>query len=275
MRVRLDVRYDGTDFHGWAAQPRVRTVAGELTEALTTLLREAPRNLTVAGRTDAGVHARGQVVHLDLDPQRWAALPGRSGAAPAQALLTRLAAVLPADVVVTHAQPVGEDFDARFGALWRRYRYRLADRPGTRDPVRRRDVVWHRRELDVPAMHESVQPLLGEHDFLPFCIPREKASTVRTMLGLGWSRDPAGLVLLDLRADALCHHMVRMIVGASLAVGEGRQGTGWPAQLLAAGVRDCRVTVAAPHGLTLEEVAYPPAEELAAQARRARRFRAR
>src|SRR5690349_21055649 len=138
VRIRLDLGYDGTDFSGWAAQPGRRTVEGELSAALTTVLRTPePVRLTVAGRTDAGVHARGQVVHADVDPQAWAALPGRSDRPPERAAVTRLAGVLPADVVVRAVRPAPPGFDARFAATSRRYLYRLCDRPAGADPLRR------------------------------------------------------------------------------------------------------------------------------------------
>lgn len=273
MRVRLDLRYDGTAFHGWAAQSDLRTVAGVLSTGLSLILRDAPSGLVVAGRTDAGVHARGQVAHVELTDEQWAGLPGRSLRDPGDALVNRLSGVLPADVVITRAASVSADFDARFSALWRRYVYRIADSPRTRDPLRRHDVLWRRGPLDVDAMGAGVRALMGEHDFIPFCIPRPGASTIRTMLEARWDRTEAGLLALTVRADAFCHHMVRMIVGASLAVGESRRPVCWLRDLLASGERDTAVTVVPPLGLTLEEVAYPPAAELAAQAERARRFR--
>ncbi|MFC7406562.1 tRNA pseudouridine(38-40) synthase TruA [Georgenia alba] len=287
VRVRLDLSYDGTDFSGWAAQPGLRTVQGVLEDALTTVLRlPQPARLTVAGRTDAGVHARGQVAHLDVPRAAWDAVVGRSDRRPAEALVSRLAGVLgreqeprgAADVVVRRATEVPPAFDARFSALWRRYVYRVSDRPEATDPLRRREVVRHHRELDVAAMEEATWGLLGEHDFAAYCKPREGATTIRELLEFQWRRIPpfapdAGLVAAEVRADAFCHSMVRALVGACLAVGEGRRGPDWPAEVLAAAVRDPAVTVAPAHGLTLEEVSYPPLEDLAARARAARRVR--
>ena len=287
LRVRLDVRYDGTAFAGWAAQPGLRTVQGTLEEALGTVLRLAPApRLTVAGRTDAGVHARGQVAHVDVPRDAWEALPGRSDRRPEEALVSRLAGVLgrdtrprgAADVVVRRARVAPPGFDARFSATWRRYAYRIADGWESRDPLRRHDVLWHVRRLDVAAMDVAAQLLLGEHDFAAYCRPREGATTIRTLQELRWRRTPdgepdAGLVVATVRADAFCHSMVRALVGASLAVGEGRRPVDWPAAVLAARRRDPAVTVAPAHGLTLEEVRYPPDDDLAARAAAARNVR--
>ena len=289
-RIRLDLAYDGTFFSGWAAQPGLRTVEGVLTSALATVLRE-PVRLTVAGRTDAGVHAAAQVVHLDVSPEAWAALPGRSDRLPEAALLTRMAGVLAreaqtslprtprgaGDVVVTGARIVPEAFDARFGALSRRYTYRIADADAPRNPARRATVLWLPDRLDVEAMEASAKPLLGEHDFLSYCKPRQGATTIRTLRALEWRRvaagPDAGLVTLSVVADAFCHSMVRSLVGAGLAVGQGRRPAAWPDELLAARSRDGAAPVAPPHGLTLEEVVYPADDELAAQAERARATR--
>ena len=289
-RIRLDLAYDGTFFSGWAAQPGLRTVEGVLTSALATVLRE-PVRLAVAGRTDAGVHAAAQVVHLDVSPEAWAALPGRSDRLPEAALLTRMAGVLAreaqtslprtprgaGDVVVTGARIVPEAFDARFGALSRRYTYRIADADAPRNPARRATVLWLPDRLDVEALEASAKPLLGEHDFLSYCKPRQGATTIRTLRALEWRRvaagPDAGLVTLSVVADAFCHSMVRSLVGAGLAVGQGRRPAAWPDELLAARSRDGAAPVAPPHGLTLEEVVYPADDELAAQAERARATR--
>jgi tRNA pseudouridine38-40 synthase len=275
VRVRLDLAYDGTAFAGWAAQPGLRTVERELTEAVATVLRldPAPR-LTVAGRTDAGVHARGQVAHVDVPRAAWDVVPGRSGHPPADALVRRLAGVLPSDVVVRSAALAAPGFDARFSATSRRYAYRIADSEALRDPLRRQHVLWHRRLLDTAAMDEACRPLLGEHDWLPYCRPREGASTVRTLLELTWARDGEGLAVATVVADAFCHHMVRSLVGASIAVGEGRRPVAWPAQVLAAGVRDSAVAVVPAHGLTLEQVTFPADSALADRALRVRNRRA-
>ena len=279
MRIRLDFGYDGTDFSGWAAQPGLRTVEGELSAALTTMLRAPePVRLTVAGRTDAGVHARGQVAHLDPDPAPWAQLPGvaernRAERSPEEAALRRLRGILPADIAVHAVSVAPPGFDARFSAVRRRYLYRLCDQPGAIDPLRRRDTVLARRPLDVDAMHAAARQLLGLHDFGAFCKRREGATTVRTLLDYAWRRADDGVLEATVVADAFCHSMVRSLVGAVVPVGEGRREVGWPAEVLAAAVRDPAVAVMPPHGLSLEEVVYPADDALAARAQEARAVR--
>jgi tRNA pseudouridine38-40 synthase len=259
VRIRIDLSYDGSAFSGWAAQPGRRTVEDEVAAALGRVLRlPVPPKLTVAGRTDAGVHARGQVVHVDVPEAAWTAGTGR--------VVARLAGVLPADVRVRAAAPAPAGFDARFSALWRRYAYRVCDDESAADPLRRHETLWYFRRLDLPAMNEAARYLLGEHDFAAFCRRREGATTVRALRVLDWRRDADGLAVATVVADAFCHNMVRALVGALLAVGEGRQPPGWPAAVLAAAVRDPAVRVVASHGLCLEEVGYPPPPELAARA---------
>jgi tRNA pseudouridine38-40 synthase len=273
VRLRLDLAYDGTDFHGWATQPGLRTVQGLLEAALAQVLRVEAAPVTCAGRTDTGVHARGQVVHVDVAPDVLAASAGRSTVEPTEALLRRLNGVLPADVRVRGLREVPEAFDARFSAVWRRYAYRIADHPALADPLVRRAVLARPRRLDLDAMNAAASGLIGEHDFAAFCKRREGATTVRTLLDLSWGRDAEGLAVASVRADAFCHHMVRSLVGALVAVGEGRRPPSWAAEVLAAGVRDAAVTVVPAHGLTLEEVGYPDDAGLAAQATAARRVR--
>jgi len=266
VRLRIDLAYDGSGFSGWAAQPGRRTVEDVVAAALGRVLRlPVPPGLTVAGRTDAGVHARGQVVHADVPAAAWAA---------ARDPLARLAAVLPADVRAQAAGPAPAGFDARFSALWRRYSYRVCDDAARADPLRRHETLWSFRRLDPAAMNTSARPLLGEHDFAAFCRRREGATTIRTLRVLDWRRDADGLAVATVVADAFCHNMVRALVGALLAVGEGRRPPGWPAQLLTAAVRDPAVRVVAPHGLCLEEVGYPPPGELARRAAETGRLRA-
>ncbi|HMT32483.1 MAG TPA: tRNA pseudouridine(38-40) synthase TruA, partial [Dermatophilaceae bacterium] len=260
MRLRLDLGYDGTDFSGWAAQPGRRTVEGVLSDALTTLLRAPePVRLTVAGRTDAGVHARGQVAHADVDETAYLAVPGRSDRSPEQAAITRLAGILPPDVVVHRVCRAPHGFDARFSATSRRYRYRIADAQAVHDPLRRRDTVWLRDTLDVAAMDAAAGQLLGLGDFAAFCKRREGATTVRTLLAFTWTRHrDTGVVEATVVADAFCHSMVRALVGAVVPVGLGRRDPEWPRQVQRAATRDPHVKVMPAHGVSLEEVRYPP-----------------
>ena len=277
MRIRLDLAYDGGAFHGWARQPGLRTVQGEVESALATVLRREPDSVAVtcAGRTDTGVHARGQVVHLDVTADGLAAAAGRADAPPVEALVRRLNGLLPPDVVVRSGRIAADGFDARFGALWRRYVYRVADRPGLVDPLTRSHVLAWPRALDLAAMNQAARGLLGEHDFAAYCRRREGATTIRALLHLEWQRDAQGLAAATVRADAFCHSMVRALVGALIAVGEGRRPASWPAEVLAAEVRDPAVRVAPAHGLCLEEVAYPADRELAARAEETRVVRTR
>jgi len=254
VRLRIDLAYDGTHFHGWAAQPGLRTVQGELTAALATVLRRPSVTVVCAGRTDAGVHARGQVVHTDLE-----------GSAPDK-LERRLNGVLPPDVRVRRAAEAPEGFDARFGALWRRYAYRVADRVDLVDPLTRAHVLAWPRPLDLDAMNEASALLVGRHDFAAFCRQREGATTIRTLLDFSWARDEAGLAVATVRADAFCHSMVRSLVGCLLAVGEGRRPVAWAGEVLRAELREMAAAVVHAHGLTLEEVAYPADDDLAARA---------
>ncbi|MER7929472.1 tRNA pseudouridine(38-40) synthase TruA [Streptomyces sp. NPDC096057] len=268
VRVRLDLSYDGTGFSGWARQAGGRrTVQGEVEEALRTVTRsgEVAYDLTVAGRTDAGVHARGQVAHVDL--------PGEVWEEHREKLLKRLAGRLPKDVRAWGVTEAAEGFNARFAALWRRYVYRVGDRPGGVDPLLRNHVLWHDWELDVDVMDAAAKSLVGEHDFAAYAKKREGASTVREIFDFGVRRRGDGVIEIEVRADAFCHNQVRSMVGALLFVGDGHRGAEWPRKVLDAGVRDSAVHVVRPLGLTLEEVAYPADEGLAERQLLARRVR--
>ena len=260
VRLRFDIAYDGTALSGWARQPGRRTVQEDLETALATVLR-CPVRLTVAGRTDAGVHATGQVAHADVPEDTWARQEGR--------LVRRLRGVLPADVAVRAVGPVPPAFDARFGALRRHYVYRLTDADGGPPPLRRADTVGWPRSVDERAMARAAALLLGEHDFAAFCRRREGATTRRALLALDVARD-GDLVTVSASADAFCHSMVRSLVGALLAVGEGRRPVDWPAGLLALASRSSDVPVAPAAGLTLVGVDYPPADQLAARVQQTR-----
>ena len=262
MRLRLELAYDGTAFSGWASQPGRRTVQGTLETAMRQVLGTAVSS-TCAGRTDAGVHARGQVCHVDV-----------SADVDVDALRRSLAAILPTDVCLRDLTRAPEGFDARFAALWRRYAYRVCDHPAALDPLRRGEVLVWRRRLDIDRLEAASAPLLGEHDFAAFCRARAGATTVRTLLELAWTRPGPGLVSARIVADAFCHTMVRSLMGALLPVGDGRRPTTWPAEVLTARVRHPAVTVVPAHGLVLEEVGYPAESQLAARAAQSRAVRA-
>lgn len=272
IRVRLDLGYDGSGFSGWATQPGRRTVQGVVEGALRELLVragvEGSSRVTCAGRTDAGVHARGQVTHLDLPRTVWESGEGRR-------IVGQLNANLPADVRVFNARAVPPEFDARFSALSRTYTYRLCDDPDQFDPITRGFVAVNHRPLDIPEMNRAGIGLVGEHDFAAYCKRREGASTIRRVLRLDWARDESRLAVMTIESDAFCHSMVRAITGALVAVGEGRREWSWPGQVLRSGLRDSAVTVMRPEGLVLESVGYPVDGLLGEQAQTARRFRHR
>ncbi|SER21998.1 tRNA pseudouridine(38-40) synthase TruA [Microlunatus flavus] len=269
QRWRLDVAYDGAGFAGWATQPGLRTVAGELERWIGTVLRlDPPPSLVCAGRTDAGVHARGQVAQVDV--------PADLAPAPEE-LARRLARVLPPDLVVRSARVAPVGFDARFAAVWRRYVYRLADDATGRDPLLRGFVQDVPGTLDLDRLSPALPALLGLHDFAAFCKRREGATTIRTLLDLDVRRVAegplAGVVEVTVRADAFCHSMVRSLVGALVAVADSRRDADWLTALLDAPARDSSVPVLPARGLTLEEVGYPADDALAARAAEARSVR--
>jgi tRNA pseudouridine38-40 synthase len=222
--------------------------------------------LTVAGRTDAGVHAIGQVAHCDVASAAWEAHGGT--------LLRALAGVLSHDVRVRSVAVAPPGFDARFSALLRRYAYRISDADWGAEPLRRHDTAVWPRSLDVAAMQAASQGLVGMHDFAAFCRRREGATTIRTLLSLDCTRDPDDVVVVRVAADAFCHSMVRSLVGALVAVGEGRKPVTWPAEQLASRERIGSAAVAPARGLTLVAVEYPRDDELAARAAEARNVRA-
>ncbi len=189
LRLRIDLRYDGSAFHGWAKQPGLTTVQQTVEEALWRALSlSTPPTLTVAGRTDAGVHARGQVGHVDVPAANWTA-------AAAGSAVHRLGRILPPAVRVAAISPAPEGFDARFSAVWRRYSYRVCDDPANADPLRRHDTLWYRDRLDLDRMNAAAVACLGEHDFAAFCRPRQGATTIRELLRLDWDRAEPGVAV--------------------------------------------------------------------------------
>lgn len=279
VRIRLDIAYDGGPFSGWAVQPGRLTVQGALEDAFALVLRRLAR-LTVAGRTDTGVHARGQVAHIDLTPEEWAAFNRGGTAEPSLAPQRRINGALgrvlgdqQGAVQVLRAQRAPEGFDARFSALWRRYSYRIADDPAPRDPLLRSHTLWFNEELDVDRMNAAAAEVVGLGDFKAFAKPREGSTTVRTLQHFHFARENDGVIKLNIQADAFCHNMVRALTGAALRIGRGVEGPHWLRERQLAGVRDAKSVLASAHPLIFEEVAYPDDAQLRerAQLTRARR----
>lgn len=281
VRLRLDLAYDGSAFHGWARQPGLRSIQEDLEAAIRLVLgvpSDVPVRVGVAGRTDAGVHATGQVCHCDV-PLESLQVAGRvrdllQFDAPARDLLRRrLNGVLKADLRCREIGLAPAGFHSRWSASWRRYSYLVADDVSDFDPRSRGFVLWYPRSLDLAALNHATAGFKGEHDFRAFCRARPGASSIRTVHELGWQRREDGILEFAIRADAFCHSMVRSLVGAFLAVGDGRWPLTRPAALLAAGLRIPEIESAPAHGLTLVKVAYPIDSELANAAQRSRRWR--
>jgi tRNA pseudouridine38-40 synthase len=263
-RFRLDIAYDGTDFHGWATQRELRTVQGELQRVLSHLAG-VEIELTCAGRTDAGVHARGQVAHFDASVTE-------------QFTAARINRALPGDIRILAVSEVSSDFDARFSALWRRYSYTVCDDPRGPDPLGRRLQLAIGQELDIDAMNLAASALIGEHDFTSFCKLKEHGTSVREILDLHWDRrvdEGSGIrtAVMQVTADAFCHSMVRSLAGALIPVGEHRKSVEYPKRALEMRAREAGVTVMPAHPLVLEEVGYPPPNEWADRQGRTRTLR--
>lgn len=281
-RYRLDIAYDGTNFYGWGRQPTHRTVQGDLETALATIFRRdpPPPTLIVAGRTDAGVHAAGQVAHTDLSPAQQASLLRPRGHKPrgesvGQVLARRVNGILGpvSDVVINTAVEAPEGFDARFSAIWRRYEYRLADNRSVKDPLQRHRTTHTPATLDGSVMDAAAKVLLGLHDFAAYCRPREGATTIRTLQDFGWHRDEQRVLIATVKADAFCHSMVRSLVGACVAVGEGKLTVSDLERFRDVPDKRGGFTVMPARGLTLREVGYPNDSALAARAEQTRAMR--
>ena len=294
-RVRIDLAYDGSFFSGWARQPSRVTVQGVLESALELILR-SPHRVTVAGRTDAGVHAEAQTVHLDITEETWQKLTGREGNQdPACTLHRRLTGalrrtlgeaevklglpmsmhgVMQGAIRIHRVCEMPANFDARFSATGRRYIYRIADgQQAGPDPLRR-TFTWGVPERLTPSvLNEAAADLLGLRDFLSFCKPREGATTIRELRILNFMRTEEGLIEAHIVADAFCHHMVRSIIGALVLYASGKRTREWLRGLIDSPARDASLTLAPPQGLSLAEIYCPAPEEYGAQAERARRMR--
>ncbi|MCU1414033.1 MAG: truA [Microbacteriaceae bacterium] len=269
-RLRLDIAYDGSGFSGWSRQPALRTVQGVLEAALATIFARSgpPPVLTVAGRTDAGVHALGQVAHLDLTDEQLDSLARRGDGGGAPALARRLNGIagLDSDVWVSSVTLAPSGFDARFSAIWRRYEYRVADANGPRNPLERARTLWYPAPLDDQAMDVAASGLVGLHDWAAYCKPREGATTIRTLQDFRWTRADDGVLVASVKADAFCHSMVRALVGATVAVGEGKLAVADLVVLRDQLQRTSAYKVMPAKGLVLLQVGYPDDAGLAERA---------
>lgn len=287
IRLRLDIAYDGTEFSGWAVQPGLRTVQGEIEVALAMLLRvpvEKTR-LTVGGRTDAGVHARGQVAHLDVTAEQYAKWSGSArmrmqrdgmlaggfseGHSEGASMVRRLTGVLKRsapDIAIHTIAQVPNEFDARFSALGRRYEYRLRPHNARRDPLTDRFTAEVPRALDLDRMNKVSQRLIGLQDFTTFCKMREGATAVRELLAFEWRETEDQAYAARIEADAFCHSMVRSLVGGVVGVGSGAIEPDGLVDLRDARERTSRFATMPARGLSLEEIRYPSDNELAARA---------
>lgn len=271
MRLRIDLSYDGTDFHGWARQKgELRTVQEVLEDNLSMILRHEVE-LTVAGRTDAGVHAAGQVAHFDIPAS---ALEQRSIDGDPVKLVRRLAKLLPEDVRVHDCQQAPEGFDARFSALERHYLYRITTHPRGALPTRARDTAVWPKPVDIEAMQQAAEQLVGLHDFAAFCKAKPHATTIRDLMSFEWVdvSTPSEPQLYEARvgADAFCWSMVRSLVGCCLRVGEGSRGIDFASEMLALNSRSSHIPLAPAKGLSLVQVDYPADADLAARAAQTR-----
>ncbi|MEO0049371.1 MAG: tRNA pseudouridine(38-40) synthase TruA [Actinomycetota bacterium] len=271
-RLRLDFGYDGTDFFGWSKQTDLRTIQGEFLKALTLIFGEVENGfgLRVAGRTDAGVHAVGQVLHMDILDSQLKRLGRNNSMAD---IAYKLNGLLPLDIRINKVSVAPEGFDARFSAINRRYRYRLADQTATKNPLESRFTLETFGNLDTDAMNEAGRVLLGLHDFASFCKPREGSTTIRELQEIVVNRVANGVVEIEVQADAFCHNMVRSIVGALIGVGQGKADAAKIKELLEKTNREGSFKVVSPHGLQLMAIGYPADDLLAVQAKEARNLR--
>ncbi|MEY3407328.1 MAG: hypothetical protein RL038_389 [Actinomycetota bacterium] len=254
VRLRVDLGYDGTAFNGWAYQPGLRTVQDEVQTALGVALHLGdPVPVVVAGRTDAGVHARGQVIHCDVP---------ETVELDFYKLVRSLNGLLPVDIRVHRVQVAPDGFDARFAAVARRYSYTIAD--GDVDPLTRNFVVPYYRKLDEDAMNAAAAKLIGLNDYTAFCKKSDFGTAIRTLQEFRWERTGFGVVA-HLKADAFCHSMVRSLVGSMIPVGEGKVDVEFPFNIMQSRTRDPLVVTMLPQGLVLEEVYYPADDQLAAR----------
>jgi len=255
LRLRIDLAYDGTNFSGWGRQPDRRTVQEEVEKALTTATQSKIETI-VAGRTDAGVHATGQVIHVDVPDSL-----------NLDELIYKLNRMLDTDVRILKVAVVKGPFNARFSALRRHYTYKILDGNQTVLPLDRLDVAPWYRVLDVDRMNQASALMLGSHDFAAYCKFREGSTTVRNLQRFEWTRDSAGFLIGDVVADSFCYSMVRNLVGAVVCVADGRFGPDWIEQTLANKVRISDSLVFPACGLSLRQVDYPTDDQLSEHAK--------
>ena len=268
-RFRIDLAYDGTDFAGWAKQPKLRTVRGELLRALQQIFGASSDDffMRVGGRTDAGVHADHQVCHVDLSDTQLSRL-GRNPLSAA-----RLNSLLPTDVAILKVLKAPKGFDARFSSIGRSYVYAIADANCKPNPKQTRYTLTVSKELSLEKMSAAGKKLLGLRDFGAFCKPRPGATTIRNLRKLAVKRSGDGRILIEVSADAFCHNMVRALVGALIAAGEGRITPTELSKIQQEAKRTSAFKVVGPQGLTLTKISYPPVKDLAKQAEKARNTR--
>jgi len=268
-RFRIDLAYDGTDFAGWAKQPKLRTVQGELLRALQQIFGASSDDffMRVGGRTDAGVHADHQVCHVDLSNTQLSRL-GRNPLSAA-----RLNSLLPTDVAILKVSKAPKGFDARFSSIGRSYVYAIADANCKPNPKQTRYTLTVSKELSLEKMSAAGKKLLGLRDFGAFCKPRPGATTIRNLRKLALKRSGDGRILIEVSADAFCHNMVRALVGALIAAGEGRITPTELSKIQQEAKRTSAFKVVGPQGLTLTKISYPPVKDLAKQAEKARNTR--
>jgi len=270
-RYRIDFGYDGTDFAGFAKQPGQRTVQAELVKALEVIFGKDNKDfaMRVAGRTDAGVHAQHQVVHVDLSPTQIK----RIGRNPDVA--SRVNTALPQDVRLFSFEKAPAGFDARYSAIYRRYRYKIADHASFLDPLLVRYVLKLKVDLDLKLMRLAAKEMIGLHDFGAFCKPRAGATTIRNLryIRITRNRKEGNIVEIELKGDAFCHNMVRSLTGALVAVARGRASAQDVKDRLVSANRAGSFKVLGGKGLSLIEVGYPKDSKLAEQAEKARKLR--
>jgi tRNA pseudouridine38-40 synthase len=254
LRLRIDLAYDGTNFYGWGKQPDRRSVQEEVEKAIGTITQTKIESI-VAGRTDAGVHATGQVIHVDVPES-----------INLDEIAYKLNRILDEDIRIMQVSIAPEGFHARFSALRRSYTYKILDKNLPIPPINRFDIASWYRPLDADLLNEASALVLGHHDFAAFCKFREGGTTIRTLEKFHWGRQ-GDLLVATIVADAFCYSMVRNLVGAAVCVADGRKEPAWMGELLANKERVSDSLVFPARGLTLSFVEYPTNDQLLERAK--------